>query len=114
MHPSRHQRQLVVFGVIALWAFTGPFFGFSDAWKIVLGLFTIFVTFLFVVARENRPRDPLASVLSASGAQERDRLLGALDDVELAELQDRLDVARDDVARARRAARTVSRPGDPA
>src|SRR5438045_6058816 len=34
--------------IIALWAFTGPLFGFSDTWQLVINTGTTIVTFLMV------------------------------------------------------------------
>src|SRR3954462_6241470 len=35
-------------GVIALWAITGPLFGFSDTWQLVINTGTTIITFLMV------------------------------------------------------------------
>jgi low affinity Fe/Cu permease len=35
-------------GVIAVWAVSGPFFGFSDTWQLVINTGTTIVTFLMV------------------------------------------------------------------
>jgi low affinity Fe/Cu permease len=35
-------------GVILLWAITGPLFGFSDTWQLVINTSTTIVTFLMV------------------------------------------------------------------
>src|SRR3954470_11581499 len=35
-------------GVIALWGFTGPLFGFSDTWQLVINTGTTIITFLMV------------------------------------------------------------------
>jgi low affinity Fe/Cu permease len=39
---------LLAFGVIAVWAITGPLFGFSDTWQLVINTGTTIVTFLMV------------------------------------------------------------------
>jgi low affinity Fe/Cu permease len=39
---------LVAAGTIVLWAFTGPLFGFSDTWQLVINTGTTIVTFLMV------------------------------------------------------------------
>jgi low affinity Fe/Cu permease len=36
--------------VILIWAITGPFFGFSDTWQLVINTGTTIVTFLMVFA----------------------------------------------------------------
>ncbi len=38
----------VALGVIAVWALTGPLFGFSDTWQLVINTGTTVVTFLMV------------------------------------------------------------------
>jgi low affinity Fe/Cu permease len=38
----------VAFGVIVAWALTGPIFGFSDTWQLVINTGTTIVTFLMV------------------------------------------------------------------
>jgi low affinity Fe/Cu permease len=39
---------LVALATIALWAITGPIFGFSDTWQLVINTGTTIVTFLMV------------------------------------------------------------------
>jgi len=38
----------LAFGVIVVWALTGPIFGFSDTWQLVINTGTTIVTFLMV------------------------------------------------------------------
>ena len=40
-------------GVIVLWAVTGPLFGFSDTWQLVINTGTTIVTFLMVFLIQN-------------------------------------------------------------
>ena len=40
-------------GVIALWGLTGPFFGFSDTWQLVINTGTTIITFLMVFLIQN-------------------------------------------------------------
>ncbi|MDQ3805667.1 MAG: low affinity iron permease family protein [Acidobacteriota bacterium] len=40
-------------GVILLWALTGPLFGFSDTWQLVINTGTTIVTFLMVFLIQN-------------------------------------------------------------
>ena len=40
-------------GLIVLWAFTGPLFGFSDTWQLVVNTATTIVTFLMVFLIQN-------------------------------------------------------------
>jgi len=39
--------------IIAVWAFTGPLFGFSDTWQLVINTGTTIVTFLMVFLIQN-------------------------------------------------------------
>ena len=39
---------VVAVGVIALWAITGPLFGFSDTWQLIINTSTTIITFLMV------------------------------------------------------------------
>jgi low affinity Fe/Cu permease len=40
-------------GVILLWAITGPLFGFSDTWQLIINTGTTIVTFLMVFLVQN-------------------------------------------------------------
>src|SRR6188508_108662 len=39
---------LAACGAVALWAASGPFFGFSDTWQLVINTSTTIITFLMV------------------------------------------------------------------
>jgi low affinity Fe/Cu permease len=43
----------VALGVLALWLVTGPLFGFSDTWQLVINTGTTIVTFLMVFLIQN-------------------------------------------------------------
>ena len=43
----------VAVGVVAVWAITGPLFGFSDTWQLVINTGTTIVTFLMVFLIQN-------------------------------------------------------------
>ena len=49
-HPSTFGAAL---GIIILWAITGPIFGFSDTWQLVINTATTVVTFLMVFLIQN-------------------------------------------------------------
>ena len=52
---------IVALGVIIAWAVTGPMFGFSDTWQLVINTGTTIVTFLMVFLIQNtQNRDALA------------------------------------------------------
>ena len=44
---------VVAVGVIVTWAVTGPMFGFSDTWQLVINTGTTIVTFLMVFLIQN-------------------------------------------------------------
>lgn len=52
---------IVAFSVIILWAVTGPLFGYSDTWQLVINTSTTIVTFLMVfVIQNSQNRDAAA------------------------------------------------------
>ena len=51
----------VAVAVILVWAFTGPFFGFSDTWQLVINTGTTIVTFLMVfLIQRSQNKDAVA------------------------------------------------------
>jgi low affinity Fe/Cu permease len=40
-------------GIVLIWAFTGPLFGFSDTWQLVINTGTTIITFLMVFLIQN-------------------------------------------------------------
>ena len=44
---------LLALGAVLLWAVTGPLFGFSDTWQLVINTSTTIVTFLMVFLIQN-------------------------------------------------------------
>lgn len=44
---------MLAFGAIAAWIVTGPLFGFSDSWQLVINTTTTIVTFLMVFLIQN-------------------------------------------------------------
>jgi low affinity Fe/Cu permease len=67
--------------VIVLWALTGPIFGFSDTWQLVINTGTTIITFLMVfVIQQSQNKDTLAiqlklNELIASDAAANNRLV---------------------------------------
>lgn len=49
-HPSSF---CFAVGVILIWAVSGPFFGFSDTWQLVINTGTTIITFLMVFLIQN-------------------------------------------------------------
>src|SRR3954447_4735205 len=65
---------LFMLGVIIVWACTGPFFGFSATWQLVINTGTTIVTFLMVFLIQNtQNRDSLAVHLKL------DEIISAID-----------------------------------
>ena len=44
---------VIAVGVIAVWILTGPLFGFSDTWQLVINTGTTIITFLMVFLIQN-------------------------------------------------------------
>ena len=44
---------VIAVGVLLVWAVTGPFFGYSDTWQLVINTGTTIVTFLMVFLIQN-------------------------------------------------------------
>ena len=52
---------VIAFGIVVLWALSGPAFGFSDTWQLVINTSTTIVTFLMVfVIQNSQNRDAAA------------------------------------------------------
>ncbi len=49
-HPSAF---ILAFAIIVVWALTGPIFGFSDTWQLVINTGTTIATFLMVFLIQN-------------------------------------------------------------
>ena len=101
---------------IVIWAASGPLFGFSDTWQLVINTTTTIITFLMVFLIQNtQNRDAEAMhikldelIRAVRGAQNTLLDLEELDDVEL----DRIRASYEDLARQARAGldkRTSSR-----
>lgn len=55
---------VLAFGIIVVWAITGPFFQFSNTWQLVINTATTVVTFLMVFLIQNtQNRDSIATQL---------------------------------------------------
>lgn len=44
---------IAALGIIVVWALTGPIFGFSDTWQLVINTSTTIITFLMVFLIQN-------------------------------------------------------------
>ena len=89
--------------VVVLWGATGPLFGFSDTWQLVINTGTTIVTFLMVFRIQNtQNRDAKAVhikldelIASMEGARNRFVNLETATDDELAELEEQFKKLRD-------------------
>ena len=88
--------------IIAVWVVTGPLFGFSDTWQLVINTSTTIITFLIVFLIQNtQNRDARAlhlklDELIASTDKARDRLIDLehCTDDELQELEHEFEKVR--------------------
>src|SRR4051812_20636854 len=83
-------------GLVLAWALTGPMFGYSDTWQLVINTGTTIVTFLMVFLIQNtQNRDGAAiqakldELIRASAAQNRYIGIESLTEEELTELRER-------------------------
>ena len=53
---------LAAVGVVALWAISGPLFGFSDTWQLVINTGTTITTFLMVFLLQNTGNRTIAEL----------------------------------------------------
>ena len=105
---------LAAFAVVAIWLLTGPFFGYSDTWQLVINTSTTIITFLMVFLIQNtQNRDSEAMQVKL------DELLrvtvgahNALLDLEELE-EEELDLIRSRYARLAERARQQLREGRP-
>lgn len=89
--------------IVVLWAVTGPLFGFSDTWQLVINTGTTIITFLMVFLVQNtQNRDAKATHLkldellrASQGARTGLVNLEALSDEQLAELQTQFERLQD-------------------
>ena len=84
-------------GLIVVWLVSGPLFGFSDTWQLVINTGTTIVTFLMVFLIQNtQNRDTMAlqvklsELILASEAENRFAKADDLSDEELEELHQEL------------------------
>jgi len=58
-HPAAF---IAALGVIVVWGITGPLFGFSDTWQLVINTGTTIVTFLMVFLIQNTQNRDTAAI----------------------------------------------------
>jgi low affinity Fe/Cu permease len=85
--------------VIVVWALSGPIFGFSDTWQLVINTGTTIVTFLMVFLIQNAQNRDASAIqakldeLIRSVGHARNEFIGIehLTEVELAEIREALE-----------------------
>lgn len=89
---------IVAFGIIVVWAITGPIFKYSDTWQLVINTGTTIVTFLMVFLIQNsQNRDSAAiqvkldELIRVSTAQNSFIGIEHLTDDELEEIRNRCE-----------------------
>ena len=102
MISGRPATFMIALGVIIVWAITGPLFGFSDTWQLVINTSTTIITFLMVFLiqnTQNRDTEALQIKLdelirAVKGARNEVIDLEELDETELEAIrQEYLDLA---------------------
>jgi low affinity Fe/Cu permease len=84
---------LLASGAVIVWAVTGPLFGYSDTWQLVINTSTTIVTFLMVFLIQNtQNRDTMA--LQIKLAELIIAMRGAKNKVAIAEDLDEADLER--------------------
>lgn len=98
-------------GIIVVWAITGPLFGFSDTWQLVINTGTTIITFLMVfLIQSTQNRDTEAMQIKLDElirvSRRADDALLDLEELEEAEL-DALRARYEDMARKAREVQQV-------
>ena len=119
-HWCGHQSTfLLALSVIVAWIVTGPLFGFSDTWQLVINTGTTIVTFLMVFLIQNtQNRDTAAIQLkldelirATNGAHNALLDLEELDEASLAEFRRKYELlATDDRGRLKRGETDTNTP----
>ena len=110
------------FLVILVWAVTGPVFGFSQTWQLVINTGTTIVTFLMVFLIQNTQNRDAAAMqakldeLVYANRNARNRFIGIehLTDTELGEILREVEMRALEVHRTRRRQVTEAAPEDAA
>ena len=108
---------LIAVAVVLAWAVSGPLFGFSDTWQLVINTSTTIVTFLMVfLIQHTQNRDTLALqlklaelIIAMQGAKNKIATAEDLSEEDLERLHERISHG----ARSRRSTHLERRRDDP-
>ena len=115
---GRYQAFVLALLVVAAWAATGPVFGFSDTWQLVINTGTTIVTFLMVFLIQNAQNRDASAIqakldeLIRAGGKARNEFIGIehLSEAELVALRGVLErIAGDEMAHHRAIERLIAR-----
>lgn len=104
---------ILAIAVILVWAITGPFFGFSDTWQLIINTGTTIITFLMVFLIQNTQNRDTAAIqlkldeLIRATENARNKML-MLEDMTEGELQDLKKTFADHIPHATITASTLS------
>ena len=87
---------LIAVAIVVIWAASGPLFGFSDTWQLVINTSTTIVTFLMVFVIQNtQNREALAVqlklaelIIAAQGAKNKVATIEDLSEEELEQMHE--------------------------
>ena len=109
---------ILAFGIIVVWAVTGPLFGWSDTWQLVINTGTTIVTFLMVFLIQNAQNRDASAIqakldeLIRAGGKARNEFIGIehLSEAELIGLRQVLEkIAGDEISHHKAIERLIAR-----
>ena len=109
---------ILAFGIIVVWAVTGPLFGWSDTWQLVINTGTTIVTFLMVFLIQNAQNRDASAIqakldeLIRAGGRARNEFIGIehLSEAELIGLRQVLEkIAGDEISHHKAIERLIAR-----
>ena len=109
---------ILAFAIILVWAVTGPLFGWSDTWQLVINTGTTIVTFLMVFLIQNAQNRDASAIqakldeLIRAGGKARNEFIGIehLSEAELIGLRQVLEkIAGDEISHHKAIERLIAR-----
>ena len=109
---------ILAFAIILVWAVTGPLFGWSDTWQLVINTGTTIVTFLMVFLIQNAQNRDASAIqakldeLIRAGGKARNEFIGIehLSESELIGLRQVLEkIAGDEISHHKAIERLIAR-----